>query len=518
MCTVHILSPLLLEVYKDLICSQNCKIITESQMTFWDEQNPQIPAEKEPHQTGGRGRKKKEREKTMLATMGFILVIAMVVLIIRGKVALPPILIILPTIATFILGFAGYLVPPGKEEPAAMGVKLIIKTLQGYVSTGANQVLNTVALFTFAIVFFNILSDAGMFDAIVARAFKYIGNSIGVILFMTCLLATISHLDGSGATTWLITVPTMLPLFKKMKLPPTLLVLYVGLVSGTVNMLPWTSALARATAGVEGVEPHDVWQALVIAQVVGLIILYVSCFIVGPMLQKRGFGMTDEEFAAMKEDMLHPAEPVLKVSKTVLYIDMAMTLIIVIALLLGWVNTNLAFMWGIAAALLLNCHGPKEMTSQIKKHGANALNMIMILFSIGMLVGTMKDSGMMQAMTNTLVALVPESLSSHLMFIISLISAPLSMVVGSDSLYMIMTPIFASMNVAFGGTALAACCASVIGACLAANLCLVAPTPYLALGLAGVEMKDNLKFCFLPTWALSIVLAIVAALTGAFPF
>jgi CitMHS family citrate-Mg2+:H+ or citrate-Ca2+:H+ symporter len=104
------------------------------------------------------------------------------------------------------------------------------------------------------------------------------------------------------------------------------------------------------------------------------------------------------------------------------------------------------------------------------------------------------------------------------MFIISLISAPLSMVVGSDSLYMIMTPIFASMNVAFGGTALAACCASVIGACLAANLCLVAPTPYLALGLAGVEMKDNLKFCFLPTWALSIVLAIVAALTGAFPF
>jgi len=70
MCTVHILSPLLLEVYKDLICSQNCKIITESQMTFWDEQNPQIPAEKEPHQTGGRGRKKKEREKNYVSNNG----------------------------------------------------------------------------------------------------------------------------------------------------------------------------------------------------------------------------------------------------------------------------------------------------------------------------------------------------------------------------------------------------------------------------------------------------------------
>ena len=46
--------------------------------------------------------------------------------------------------------------------------------------------------------------------------------------------------------------------------------------------------------------------------------------------------MTNEEFAAMKEDMLHPAEPVLKVSKTVLYIDMAMTLIIVIAPKILW--------------------------------------------------------------------------------------------------------------------------------------------------------------------------------------
>lgn len=457
----------------------------------------------------------------MLSIVGFILVIAMVALIIRGKVALPPILIILPTIATLFLGFAGYLVPKGAEAAAPMGLKAIITTLQGYISTGANQVLNTVLLFTFAIIYFNVLSDAGMFDAIVARAFKYIGNSIGVILFMTCLLATISHLDGSGATTWLITVPTMLPLFKKMKLPPTLLVLYVGLVSGTVNMLPWTSALARASAGVDGVEPYDVWLKLVICQVVGLIILYVSCFIVGPMLQKKGFGMSDEEFAVMKEDMLHPSEPVLKVSKTVLGIDIALTVALILALLLGkqtGLNTSLAFMWGVAIALPLNCHGSKEMTAQIKKHGANALNMIMILFSIGMLVGTMKDSGMMQAMTNTLVGLVPEALSSHLMFIIACIAVPLSMVIGSDSLYMIMTPIFANMSVAFGGTAIAAVCASVIGACLAANLCLVAPTPYLALGLAGVEMKDNLKFCFLPTWILSIVLAAVAALTGAFPF
>lgn len=30
-------------------------------------------------------------------------------------------------------------------------------------------------------------------------------------------------------------------------------------------------------------------------------------------------------------------------------------------------------------------------------------------------------------------------------------------------------------------------------------------------------MKDNLKYCFIPTWVLGIVLALVATLTGAIP-
>lgn len=442
----------------------------------------------------------------MLSAMGFILVIAMVALIIRGKVALPPILVLLPTAAVFILGFA-----------SGQGPVEILGTLKGYMNTGYNSVLSTCALFTFAVVYFNILSDAGMFDVIIAKVMKYIGNNISIILLMTCFLTTISHLDGSGATTMLITIPTMLPLFKKMKVSPTLLVLYVGMVSGVVNMLPWTSALARVAAAT-GVEARDIWNALLPVQIVGLLICYGSCFVVGPMLKKKGYGMSDAEFAQLKQDMLKPADPVLKVGKGALIFDMVLTLVMVIAMLFGWINTNLCFMIGLSLALLANCKGAREMTAQIKKHGATALNMVMIIFCIGLLVGVMKDSGMMGAMTNTLMAMVPESLSTHLMFIISLLSVPLSMVVGSDTLYMVMSPIFAELSIAYGGTALNACCACVIGACIAANLCLVAPTPYLALGLAGVEMKDNLKTCFVPIWALGIVLAIVGAIFGAYSF
>lgn len=452
----------------------------------------------------------------MLSAVGFILVLVMVVLIIRGKIALPPILILLPTIATIVLGLAGAL-SAGDGGPAAMGFLECLKTLKTYLDSGLKSVLNTACLFTFAVIFFNVLGDAGMFDTIVSKVMKYIGNNIGLILIMTCLLTTISHLDGSGATTMLITIPTMLPLFKKMKLSPVLLLLYVGLVSGVVNMLPWTSALARVSAAT-GVEAREIWTTLLPVQIAGLVILYGSCFVIGTILKKKGYGMSDEEFAELKAGMLKPVDPVLKISKGVMAFDIILTIVLVLSMLFGWINTNVAFMVGLSLALITNCKSAKEMTSQIKKHGSNALNMVMIIFSIGMLVGVMKESGMMSAMTNTLVGLLPESMGKHLTFLIALLSVPLSMLVGSDTVYMVMTPIFGEMAVAFGGTALQACCATVIGSCIAANLCLVGPTPYLALGLAGVEMQENLKKNFVPTWVLGIVLAIFGAIIGAYPF
>ena len=446
----------------------------------------------------------------MLAAVGFILVIAMVALIIWGRVALPPILILLSTAAVIVLSVTGAL-------PDVVGPLGILDALKGYIGTGANSVLNTVVLFTFAIVYFNILSDAGMFDVIVGAVMKRMGNSVSAILLMTCFLAFISHLDGSGATTMLITIPTMLPLYKKMRVSNVILLGYVGLWSGVENMLPWTSALARVSAST-GVDPYELWNALLPVQIVGFIILIASCFVLGKILKARGCGMPDDEFNAIKSGMGKKDDPVLKVSNTVLYIDMIMTVVMVVAMLLGWLNTNVAFMIFLSFALLLNCHGSKEMTAQIKKHGATALNMVMILFSIGMLVGVMKDTGMMNAMTETLISFVPEAMGSHLTFIIALLSVPLSMAVGSDSLYMIMAPIFGNMAVAFGGTTMHAAGACVIGARIGANPGLGGPPPHLALGLAEVEMKDNLKYLFIPTWILGIVLAIVGAIVGVFPF
>ena len=92
------------------------------------------------------------------------------------------------------------------------------------------------------------------------------------------------------------------------------------------------------------------------------------------------------------------------------------------------------------------------------------------------------------------------------------------MVIGSDAMYMIVTPIIGQMVTAFGGTVMGAAAASTIGACTAAALTLVGASPYLMLGLAGIEMGEHLKKNFIPTWALGIIMAVFAAAIGVYTF
>ena len=175
-------------------------------------------------------------------------------------------------------------------------------------------------------------------------------------------------------------------------------------------------------------------------------------------------------------------------------------------------------MVALAVALVVNFPNPKDQTKKVKEFGGTALNMIMIIFSIGVLVGVLKDSGMMDGMVALILAIIPESLGSHITWIISALSVPLSMFLGSDPVYMAVAPIMANVVTAYGSTMLQLNAAFLIGACLSANLCLVGPTPYLALGLADVDMPSNLKYCFPWVFGMSLLVSVIAGVIGVIPF
>lgn len=424
------------------------------------------------------------------------MLLIVVVLLLTGKVSLPPIFIVVPVVACIICGFN-------------------LGDINKFIGTGLTSVLNTVALFTFAVLFFSILNDVGMFDVIVSKMMRYLGNKVEMVMFITCLVATISHLDGFGATTMLVTIPMMLPIYKKMNIKPQALLLLAALCSGSMNMTPWCSSVLRLTSAT-GTDPMELWRYVLPLQVICLILSYLVVFPLARLERKHGAGMSDEDFAALKLTLNQPVET--KVSKGVLYFDMALTVVLLIAMLTGLVKANLGFMVGLAIALVVNFPNPKEQTKKVKEFGGTALNMIMIIFSIGVLVGVLKDSGMMDGMVVAILSIVPDSVGSHLTWIISALSVPLSMFLGSDTVYMAVAPIMANVVTAYGSSLMELNAAFLIGACLSANLCLVGPTPYLALGLADVDMPSSLKYSFPWVFGMSLIISVIAGITGIIPF
>ena len=171
------------------------------------------------------------------AIVGFVMVIALVYCLITKKL-LPPIAFVLfPVIAALICGFS-------------------ITDIGTYAGKGISGMVSTVSLFVFSISFFSLMSDAGIFDIIVNRLTKAAGKNITAIMIATALIAVVGHLDGSGATTYIITTTAMLPIFKRMNLDKRALMLITSLAIGVMNLVPWGGPTMRAATVLE-MTPSD---------------------------------------------------------------------------------------------------------------------------------------------------------------------------------------------------------------------------------------------------------------------
>ena len=126
----------------------------------------------------------------MVALIGFIMIVAIVVLLLKGKMSPIVVLTIVPTVAALLLGY-------GPVEVA------------GFIKDGISTTTSNGILFIFSVIYFGVMSDTGMFDFIVKGLVKVAGNNVIAVTVATALIATIAHMDGTTATTVLITIPAM---------------------------------------------------------------------------------------------------------------------------------------------------------------------------------------------------------------------------------------------------------------------------------------------------------------------
>ena len=439
----------------------------------------------------------------MLTILAFGMVIVFMTLIMSRKLSPIIALILIPTAFGIIGGFA--------------------PTLGAMMLDGIRNIAPTGVMLLFAILYFGIMIDAGLFEPFVRRLVRIVHGDPVRVVIGTAVLALLVSLDGDGSTTYMITTAAMLPLYRRLGIRPIILACVTMLAGGVMNILPWGGPTARAASALQ-IDSGQIFVPMIVPMLIGAAwVLFVA----------RTLGRRERTRlgTAITANALHPhdlpdtqeiePEPEQVADVTthrphLLWVNALLTAALLAALVKALLPLPVLFMIGFALAIMINYPSIEEQKARITAHAGNSLAVVGLIFAAGIFTGILSGTKMVDAMANSVVHLVPPALGPYLAVVTAVLSVPFTFFISNDAFYFGVLPILAKAGALYGISAAEMGRASVMGQPVHLLSPLV-PSTYLLVGLAGVEFDAHQRFTL--KWALGsvVVLMLVGLAFGVIP-
>ena len=272
---------------------------------------------------------------------------------------------------------------------------------------------------------------------------------------------------------------------------------------GVMNLLPWGGPTARAATVLE-MDATTLWHMLIPLQIIGLIVNFVLAVLLGMLAVKQGAGMgkgvedeVDEKATAEAEALRKPAP--------YLVFNLILTVALIGILASGIVSSYIVFMIGLCIILAVNYPNQKLQDKLIKKNAPAALIISATLFAAGAMVGIFEGTGMLTAMAQALMSIIPAPLGRYIHVIFGILALPLGLCVGTDAYFYGIMPLVMKVGETYGVASLSTALTMIIGKNLALMVSPLVPATYLAIGLTNTELKDHMKFSIPPYFVISII-------------
>ncbi|MET7292809.1 CitMHS family transporter [Streptomyces griseoloalbus] len=462
----------------------------------------------------------------MLTILGFAMIATFLVLIMLKKMSPIAALVLIPALFCVFVGKAAH--------------------LGDYVIDGVSTLAPTAAMLMFAIVYFGVMIDVGLFDPIVRGILRFCKADPMRIVVGTAVLAAIVSLDGDGSTTFMITVSAMYPLYKRLKMSLVVMTGVAAMANGVMNTVPWGGPTARAATALK-LDAADIFVPMVPALLVGLLGVFFLAYVLGLRERKRlgvltlnealeqekaeetetvlvgagsgagpgkgarpagGSGTGTDADASDDADFqgLDPNRPTLR--PKLYWFNALLTVALLTSMIMELLPIPVLFLLGAAIALTVNFPHIPDQKARIAAHADNVLNVSGMVFAAAVFTGVLQGTGMVDHMAKWLVDIIPDGMGPHMALVTGVLSLPLTYFMSNDGFYFGVLPVLAEAGAAHGVSPLEMARASLVGQPLHMSSPLV-PAVYVLVGMAKVEFGDHTRFVV--KWAALTCLLILGA-------
>lgn len=426
----------------------------------------------------------------LLALYGYAIVIIFMALIMSKKLSALTSLLIVPVVIGCIAGF-------GPE-------------LAEYAVIGMESVAGTAALLLFAVSYFCIQLGTGMFDPLAEKIVRFVKGDPVRVTVGTVLLALAISLDGEGATTYIIVCTTLVPIYKRLKINILIIPCLTIMCNAIMNILPWGGPTARVLSGLE-LEANQVMPPYYLAMILASIYMVILAYVVGKGERKR-LGtkiMTKEDLEENLKSVIREDDE-FKRPKLLIF-NWILTVLLMVLLITGLFPSSFLFGIGTAIALVVNYHSLSLQSKCLENASTTVFPCICLIFSAGCFMGILQETGMSDAIAQSLIDMIPESMGSHFGLITSFISIPGTFFLSNDAFYFGIVPILADAAREYGFTNLQIGLASLTGQAFHLLTPLIASN-YLLLNLTGCNMGEWQRKS--AKWSIGVYLIYVITMFG----
>lgn len=430
------------------------------------------------------------------AFVGFAMMILITTLLLKKKVSTLFAFTIIPIIGAFLLGAN-------------------VKEVCDYVKFGLGKTRDLMFIIFFSLPYFSLMNEVGLFDTMVEFLLKRTKLSVTIVMIITVFVSLITEIDGSVTSTYLVTVPMMLPLYKKLKIDPKCLLLLCSATMCALFITPWNGRTLRAATLLDGIPAP---QNYIFVHMLPLMLIYIAmCLGLAVLLarfqMKKGAGQVDE--SVIMEDLEKKDQSELRRPK-LFWFNLLLTVLLIVGLSVVPAPGYVIFALGLVIALTVNYPDLSLQNQLLKKYSKEMYSTACAVFLSGVVVGVLSKSGMMDAMVQFLVGIIPGVLGPWVYLIIAIFSAPLMLIFTNDIWQYALVPIVAGVSANYGVPK------EIVVMTLLMNMgAMVSPVAqpqiYLACDLADqTELQDYVKFSFAPLWIMNILWLVAGYALGIF--